>query len=113
VAITKAYITTIASEFANTDEARILALADIVSLRINGDIWQGKADYATALLVMHYLKLDRQGGNGPIVRDQMGNVSTDFKAPSFSEGEDSLDSTVYGSEFKTLAKTILRGPLVT
>ncbi len=112
MAVDKAYIVDIASEFSTVDADRIDRLVAIAALQVPAAKWGDVTDYGTALLVCHMLKLDANKGKGAVTSEAIGDIKKSFAAPSSSKA-DAYDLTSYGAQFKQLRATRVAGPVVT
>jgi hypothetical protein len=108
----------VAGEFQTTDItalARVNRFIGYAALEIYRDVWDTKADMATALLAAHKLVLGGRGGTqvGPVIADKTGDISRSYGNPiNSNEGLDPFDTTAYGVQFKQLRSTVMAGGYV-
>ncbi len=112
-------ITNYANEFSSVDSDKITLFVNYASLSINQDIWDEKVDFAKVLLTCHYLKLDSlsiasatAGSTGPIANEKVGDLSRAYGTFPPGGNDESLSTTVYGSLFMSLRKSLLFTPMV-
>lgn len=112
MAVNKAYLLDIASEFSDVDTTRVDRLVAMAALQAPSSKFGAKTDVAVAYLVAHMLKMDQSRGQGAVTSERVGNISRSFAARDGGVA-DELDQTAYGREFKRIRRMCVGTQLVT
>jgi hypothetical protein len=113
MAVDLAFITDLASEFANVDPARVDRLVAIWAPTVNVDQWGDQRDLALGYLICHVLKIDAQGGNGAVTSEKIGDITRSYARAGSSDKESPFASTSYGQMFLLLQSQTCIVPMVT
>jgi hypothetical protein len=98
----------IAPEFSEVSNTKLNEITAFVQYQINEDCWSNRAPHGLALLVAHTLTLGERGGtSGSITSEKVGDLARSYSGPT---GDDELDTTSYGKEFKRLRKMLVISP---
>jgi len=98
----------LAPEFSEVTNTKLNEITEFVQYQINEVCWGNRAPQGLALLVAHTLTVAERGGtSGSITMEKVGDLSRSYSAP---QGNDGLDSTSYGKEFKRLRKMLVISP---
>lgn len=112
-AVDKQMLTDLSSEFASVDDERIDRISAIAELRVRKAVWGELYDYALTLYVAHMLSFGTSAGKGAVTSEQIGDIKVTYDAKSSTGIAGSLESTVWGTEYKKLAAGRVGGPLLT
>lgn len=90
-------------EFASTGTVRCALVAEQAQLYVSEGVFGASAEHALMLYTAHLLTLwNRTGGQGPVVMDKVGDLTTQYAAPMLTAKD--MDSTAYGLQFSKLAR---------
>jgi hypothetical protein len=110
---TPAYVQAIAPEFKTKSSDDITVFIDIAKLKLDAEVWGDKYDAGVAYLAAHLLTMSgRAGVAGAVVREQIGEISTQYSSPKSDAKHDQYLATSYGAEFLSLRNSVVVTPLV-
>jgi hypothetical protein len=88
-------------ELTGTPEPVVTALSDVALNYVSEGVFQRASQYALALVVAHFVKLDQMAGGGSVTMDKVGDIQTQQAAlPT----DVAMKMTSYGIRFLELAR---------
>jgi hypothetical protein len=114
MAVTAAYIKTLAPQFAGVADATINLWIGLVGREIDlAQFDEADRDYLTALWACHKLAMAdaASGSAGPLTAYSVGGVSAQYAAPATLSGWHTLDRTSYGQDLLAAFRARFAGGL--
>jgi hypothetical protein len=103
VTVDSTYLFSIFPELSAVPVAVINALNPVARFYVSASLFGDAAQYAMALIIAHFIKLDQLKGMGPTTSDRVGALATSFQAlPT----EQAMGMTSYGLRFLEFARMI-------
>ena len=110
---TPAYVQSIAAEFKSKSNDEITVFLNIAKLKLDESVWGDKYEAGVAYLTAHLMCMSgRAGVSGAVVREQIGEISTQYSSPKSDAKHDQYLATSYGAEFLSLRNSVVITPLV-
>ena len=108
--------TVVAPEYAAKTDEQIEPFADEAELEVAPSKWGKFEPRGLALMTAHLMKMAdistakaSQSSGSRIKKVKVGDLAREYQ--DAKKGDDTLDLTTYGEEFKRLRKRILKGPI--
>lgn len=108
-AVDLAYLISIFPELTGTPSALVDALNAIAVFYVDALKFGAGAQYAAALVVAHFIKLDSLRGAGAVTSDRVGDLAQTYQAMPITQA---MSITSYGQRFLEFSRMALGVPAI-